>query len=432
MKPRIINARNYAVVFDRSLLFVCSAPRSEGQPDGQMPRLLNRLTSVGMRSLPIGKHLDGNGLYLIKSSLEAGRWMFRYRLFGRRRDMGLGGWPAIGLADARRSAESARLLLNNGADPIGDRQLKRRVHLHLLRDVAKDCFEARKGDLRGDGAAGRWFSPLELHVLPKLGSTPITQINQVAIKDVLGSLWRNKPVTATKALERLGIVIRHAAAMGLEVDLQATAKARLLLGKPRHQVQHIPAMGWRDVPQFYASLSEPSATHLALRLLILTGVRSGPLRNIHLDQIDFQDRIWTIPADVMKGRVGLVSDFRVPLSSPAIGVVTTAISHTCREGLLFPGGGGAISDMTLSMYMKRRAIEGRPHGFRTSLRVWLAEQTDASREVAETTLAHTVGGKVERAYRRTDFLEQRRKYLESWGEFVSGSGSESAIVRNAA
>ena len=396
--------------------------------DGQMPRLSNRLTALGLRSLPAGKHLDGGGLYLIKSDFEVGRWMLRYRQFGRRRDMGLGGWPNVGLADARRAAESARQLLNNGEDPIAIRQVKRRAHLHLLRDVAKDCFEARKSDLRGDGVAGRWFSPLELHVLPKLGSTPITQVNQVAIKDVLAALWRDKPVTATKALERLGIVMKHAAAMGLEVDLQATAKARLLLGKPRHQVQHIPAMRWQDVPAFYSSLSELSATHLALRLLILTGVRSAPLRHIRLDQIDLHSRIWTVPAHVMKGRMGSTSDFRVPLSSEAIRIIESARSSISRNGSLFASGEGVIGDMTLSMHMKRRGIPARPHGFRTSLRVWLAEQTDASREVAETILAHTVGGKVERAYRRTDFLEQRRDLMERWAAFVSERPSRSLLA----
>jgi hypothetical protein len=116
------------------------------------------------------------------------------------------------------------------------RQLQRRANVHLLKDVAKDCFEAKKSELRGDRLSGRWFSPLKHHVLPKLGSTPVSQLNQLAIKDALAPLWRDKPVTAVKALNRLGIIIKHAAAMGLEVDLQATTKARLLLGKPRHEV----------------------------------------------------------------------------------------------------------------------------------------------------------------------------------------------------
>jgi integrase len=400
-----------------------------------MPKLLNRLTSFGLRPLPAGKHLDGAGLYLIKSEADSGRWMLRYRQFGRRRDMGLGGWPAVSLAEARRKSEAARQQLRNGEDPITTRQAKRRTHFFLLRDIAKDCFETRKSDLRADGVAGRWFSPLELHVLPKLGGTPITQINQVAIKDALASLWREKPVTAAKALERLGIIFKHAAAMGLDVDLQATAKARLLLGKPRHQVQHIPAMPWAEVPAFYASLNEQVPAHLALRLLILTGVRSGPMRHIRLGQIDKDTGIWTVPAEVMKGRVGATSEFRVPLAPQAMRIVEEAASVYGENGFLFPGANdGPISDMTLSMHMKRQGLQARPHGFRTSLRVWLAEQTSAPHEVAETVLAHTVGNKVERAYRRTDYLEQRRMLMQQWADHVSHGSTplhQGSCVRHA-
>lgn len=394
--------------------------------DGRMPRISNRLSSIALKALPAGKYPDGDGLYLIKSVPECGRWMLRFRQFGRRRDMGLGGWPAVGLADARKRAMAARQHLRDGADPISVRQAQRQAHSVLLRDVAQDCFEARKNDLRGAGVAGRWFSPLELHVLPKLGATPVAQLNQVSIKETLHSLWREKPVTAMKALERLGIVVRHAAAMGLNVDLQATSKARLLLGAPRHKVQHIPAMPWTEVPAFYASLIDPSSTHLALRLLVLTGVRSAPVRQCHIDQVDFASRIWTVPADIMKGRMGSTSEFRVPLAGEAMRVIEQAADSTCRDGWLFGGGGGVVSDMTLSMHMKRRGLGARPHGFRTSLRVWLAEQTNASREVAETILAHVVGGKVERAYRRTDLLEQRRIYMELWAQFLLAPQSPAA------
>jgi integrase len=385
-----------------------------------MARGLKRLTVVGLRALRPGKHLDGGGLHLLKTSADAGRWMLRYRLFGRRRDMGLGAWPTVSLAEARRAAELARAGIRSGEDPITTRREFRRSQLNLLRDVAQECFEARKASLKGEGEAGRWFSPLELHVLPRLGATPVTQIRQVAIRDALVQLWREKPVTAGKALDRLGLVLRHAAAMGLDVDLQATMKAKLLLGAPRQQVRHIPALPWSEVPAFYAALDTTSPTHLALRLLILTGMRSAPVRMIRRDQVDFKDMVWTVPAETMKGRVGQTAEFRVPLSSQATHVVRLA-SKAARDGLLFPGAKGAvISDMTLSMYMRRAGLEARPHGFRTSLRVWLAEQTDAPREIAETILAHTVGAKVERAYRRTDFLEQRRTLMQRWADFVTG------------
>ena len=384
-----------------------------------MARKSNRLTVVGLRKLPRGKHADGNGLYLLKTSPECGRWMLRYRQFGRRRDMGLGGWPAVGLADARRNAQVAHDQIRNNVDPIAMRREQHRAHLHLLSEIAMDCFESRKSQLRNEGADGRWFSPLELHVLPKLGSTPVTQIRQVLIRDTLAQLWRDKPVTAEKALERLGLVLKHAAALGLEVDLQATMKARLLLGKTRRTVKHIPAPHWKDVPEFYDAMTEPTLPHLALKLLILTGIRSGPLRHARTDQFDLEQGIWTIPADVMKGRVGADSEFRVPLSRQAVGIIQETTHLFSNTNFLFAGPrGNQISDMTLLMYMKRRGLDARPHGFRTSLRVWLAEQTGAPHEVAETVLAHTSGSKVVRAYRRTDFLEQRRQLMQQWADYV--------------
>ena len=120
--------------------------------------------------------------------------------------------------------------------------------------------------MKGDGMAGLWLSPLTLHVLPKLGRVPVTELDQRDIRDTLAPIWHTKADTARKAMNRLSIVLRHAAALGLDVDLQATEKARALLGKSRHQPKNIPAMDWRDVPDFYASLKEPTLAHLALRL----------------------------------------------------------------------------------------------------------------------------------------------------------------------
>lgn len=132
--------------------------------------------------------------------------------------------------------------------------------------VPVEAFEARKAQLKGDGKAGRWFSPLELHVLPKLGRVPVEELDQQDITNTLAPIWHTKADTARKAMNRLGIVMRHAAAMGLDVDMQATEKAKALLGKSRHQPKHVPAMDWREVPAFYQSLNEGTITNLALRL----------------------------------------------------------------------------------------------------------------------------------------------------------------------
>ena len=177
------------------------------------------------------------------------------------------------------------------------------------------------------------------------------------------------------------MVFKYAAAMGLNVDLNAVAKAKALLGKSRQVSKNIPALDWRMVPDFYASLSEPTTVHLALKLLILTGVRSYAIRNAHLDQFDGDT--WIIPAENMKGQITQTSDFQVPLSSEAQIVISTAM-HFARDGFLFPGiRARVISDASLARLMQRRGMEERPHGFRSSLRTWLAETTNASEQVAE-------------------------------------------------
>lgn len=381
----------------------------------------NRLSAAFVKTAPAGKHCDGGGLWLVMRADGGGQWVLRITVHGRRREMGLGALSNVGLAAARDMAERWRAVAVSGRDPIKERERQAREAAradNTLRVVALAAFEARKAELKGDGMAGRWFSPLELHVLPKLGKVPVQDIDQRDIRDTLAPIWHTKAPTAKKALDRLAIVFRHAAAEGLDVDLQVASKARLLLGKSRHETQNIPAMPWAEVPAFYESLDEPTLGHLALRLLILTGVRTKPVRFMRLEHI--QGDIWTIPADLMKGRIGQTNDFRVPLSQEAQRVIELA-KPFAREGYLFPSvRKGVISDTTMARLMERRGLEARPHGFRTALRVWLAETTDTPHEVAEMMIAHSTGNKVVLAYRRTDFLEQRQALLERWAAYVTG------------
>ena len=393
-----------------------------------MARELHRLSAVKVKNAAPGKHADGGGLWLWKRDDGGAQWVLRVTVHGRRHEMGLGSTDDVSLAQARREAERWRAVALSGVNPVRERERLRREaerNLHLLKDVAADAFEARKAELKGEGAAGRWYSPLALHVLPKLGKTPVAEIDQVDIRNALAPIWHDKGETAGKALARLEIVMRHAAALGLDVDLQACAKARALLGKTRQERAHIPAMAWQDVPGFYASLNDGSVTHLALRLLILTGVRSAPLRHIREDQI--AGDVWTIPAEKMKGRKGQTDDFRVPLSAEALAVIEEARRHA-RGWFLFPSvRAGVISDATMIRFMERKGMAERPHGFRTSLRTWLAEATDAPHEVAEACLAHATGNAVSRAYQRSDLLEQRRVLMERWAAHVTGRGGQ--VVR---
>ncbi|QEE12280.1 integrase arm-type DNA-binding domain-containing protein [Bartonella krasnovii] len=384
--------------------------------------LMNRLNARSVATLGAGKYNDGAGLLLHKRKDGGAQWIYRYTLHGRRREMGLGTLRNVSLKKARELANQWRSVLHEGRDPIQERNKQKREaisNLHYLKDIALDAFESRKAELKGDGKNGKWFTPLRLYILPKLGCLPVSEITQTEIRNTLAPIWHTKATTAEKALIRLNICLKHAAALGLDVDLQATEKARALLGKQLHKTQNIPAMDWKDVPAFYKTLCQKTAiTQLALRLLILTGVRTFPLRHIREDQIE--DDVWTIPAENMKGKRDATTEFRVPLSTEALKIIEQARCISKSDFLLSPTGRCPIGENCMAKYMQQIGVEARPHGFRSSLRNWLAETTDAPYEVAETILSHTVGGKVERAYRRTDYLEQRRIYMDKWAAYVTG------------
>ncbi|WP_019224119.1 tyrosine-type recombinase/integrase [Bartonella rattaustraliani] len=384
--------------------------------------LMNRLNARAVATLGAGKYNDGAGLLLHKRKDGGAQWLYRYTIHGRRREMGLGALRDVSLKQARETATKWRSVLREGRDPIKEREKQKREamrNLHYLKDIALDAFESRKAELKGDGKNGNWFLPLKLHVLPKLGCLPVSEITQTEIRNVLAPIWHTKAGAAQTALIRIKLCLKHAAALGLNVDLQAVEKARALLGKQRHKTVNRPAMDWKDVPAFYQTLCQTTTmTQLALRLLILTGVRTRPLRYIHKDQVEGD--IWTIPAENMKGRRDATTEFRVPLSTEALEILKQARLLSRNDFFFSATGRGPLAEKCMSKYMQQTGLNACPHGFRSSLRNWLAETTDAPYEVAETILSHTVGGKVERAYRRTDYLEQRRVYMDKWAAFVTG------------
>ena len=386
-------------------------------------RAINRLSALAIKNLPAGKHADGGGLWLIKRDDGGGKWIYRYTIKGKRREMGLGSSRFVSLKEVRAEVERWRRVVSTGKDAIRLRDRDRReaeVVKPTLEAVAKACFEARKADLKGDGSAGRWFSPLELHVMPKIGDVPIDEVSQNDLRDTLAPIWHEKAETARKAMNRLTIVFRHGAAMGLPVDMQATIKAKALLGAQRKQSKHIPAMPWREVPKFAASLQDGGMVEQCLIFLILTACRSGEVRAATWNEIDLLEALWTIPADRMKAQ----TEHRVPLTPKAVEVLYRARPYE-RDGLVFPSQRkGCVSDMAMGMLMRRRGLEYRPHGFRSSFRDWCAEETDVPREVAESCLAHTTGSEVERAYRRTDFLDRRRDLMLKWSDHCCHGDTE--------
>lgn len=284
--------------------------------------------------------------------------------------------------------------------------------------MADIVFESLKARLKGDGENGRWFSPLKLHVIPKLGRRPISTIHQRDIRDALAPIWQSKHETADKALYRTRKVFTMARLMGYEADPFVCDAARDMLGHVDQAVESIAATPWQDMPELFARLDKPHPSHLALRFTILTAARGMPVRGARFDEMDCD--VWTVPAERMKGQKGKVRDFRTPLSTAALEVVETCRS-IARNGFLFPSprAGKGISDVAMTKALNALNETGRMHGFRTSFRTWVQETDAGSWEVAETALAHIIGNQVERAYARSDLLDQRRILMQKWADFVT-------------
>ena len=376
--------------------------------------LHNAIGQLRAKNLGPGKHPDGQGLWLVKRSKDAGKWILRLAVAGKRREMGLGRWPDVSIAEARERAAEARKTLRGGADPICEREKAKHGSGRLtLAQAITSCFDARKAELKDDGDAGRWMSPLKTHIIPKLGKLPVEDIDQHALKRVLDPIWHEKPEAAAKALNRLNLTLKHAAALGLNVDLQATMKARALLGKQRHTVTHIPSLPYQDAPAFYRWLcTTDGVSALALRFLMLTVARTSEVRLATFDEIEGD--IWTLPPD----RTKTAREHRVPLTDEVLKLVSR-----CRElspnNHLFPAyKGKPISDAAMATLMKRQGYSARPHGFRATFRTWCEECTDAPFEVKEAALGHAVDVGVVGAYQRSDRLEQRRSLLIRYADFL--------------
>jgi integrase len=377
--------------------------------------LYNALNQMTARSLDKGKYADGQGLWLVKRDKQFGKWMLRVVLSGKRREMGLGRWPDVSIAEARERAAAARRQLRDGIDPIFDRQKSKRTVKRLtLKDAIDKCFDARKAQLKREGDAGRWLSPLKTHIIPKLGNYPVEEVDQHSLVETLGPIWHDKAEVARKALNRVNLTLKHAAAFGLNVDLQATMKARALLGKQRHQAEHIPSLPYADAPAFYQWITTvPGVTALALRLLMLTLARTSEVRLATFEEI--KGDVWHLaPERTKTGR-----EHRIPLTAEAQSVIVAAKALS-GGALLFPSlKGKALSDAGMAALMKREGYAARPHGFRATFRTWVEEKTKADYETKEAALGHMVDTGVVRAYQRSDRLEKRLTLLKQWAKFLS-------------
>ena len=366
-----------------------------------------------------GRYGDGNGLYLIVDPSGASRWVLRVQANGKRRDVGLGGVRSVTLAEARDLAHEVRRKTKAGHDPVAARRAER-DGMPTFEAMARTVHTARLETWRNGKHTAQWLATLETHAFPMIGKLPVNRVETGDVLKVLLPIWTAKPETARRVLQRLHNVLDHATAAGHRSGENPCRIAAIGLPKQGHTVQHFTALPYSELPAFMVKLRSAETAEvirLALEFLILTAGRSGEVRGALWSEFDMKAKLWTIPALRMKA----TREHVVPLSPRAFEIVEAARKLSPDSDLLFPSIRSAdkpMSDMTLTMLLRRMKIHATAHGFRSSFRDWAAEETNFPSEVVEMALAHAIGNKVEAAYRRGKLLEKRRELMVAWNRLA--------------
>lgn len=379
-----------------------------------------RLTALKVRSIDKpGRYGDGNGLYLNVAKGGSKSWVQRITIDGVRRDMGLGGYPAVSLAQARAQAASNKSAVASGINPIVE---KRRATTPTFREAAMQVHAINLPTWRNGKHAAQWISTLQTYAFPVIGDMKVDAIRKIDVLACLTPIWTAKPETARRVRQRMRAVFSWAMAHDyVEYNVAGEAINAALPAMPKVRAHHR-ALPYVDVPEVLEMIAATRASEsakLCFRFTVLTASRSGEARAATWDEIDADSALWTVPALRMKaGRA-----HRVPLSDAAIEVLEEADAISDESGLAFPSPrkrGRPLSDMTLTKLLRDNGISERTtmHGFRSSFRNWAQEQTGASHAAMELSLAHTVGSAVEQAYMRSDLLEQRRKLMQQWADYL--------------
>jgi len=385
------------------------------------------------------------GLYLVPGgSPGTGKWILRFLspATGKRREMGLGSYPTTSIRDARVRAFEARGIIDQGNDPL---ELRRKQEREAIRLAAVPTFAEAACQHHADKAGGfrnkkhgdQWITTLERFIFSKIGKTRVNHLGPADFAACLKPIWLEKPETASRVKQRCDAVMNWAAANGFIVASPVGVVDKLLPRQPgkRERVQHQPALPWRSVPTFFREVlhaGEANITRQMLELVILTACRSGELRHMEWQEINFSQAIWTVPARRMKAKAA----HRVPLGPRSIEILENRLEQSeRREGLVFLSRtNNPVTDMALTKFLHDHDVEsdtqGRnatAHGFRSSFRDW-ASENGYPRDLAERALAHTVKSAVEAAYHRTDLLEQRRPVMLAWENFcLRGDANTSQV-----
>jgi integrase len=384
-----------------------------------------------------GRYGDGHGLYLQVSSSGVKSWLLRYERLGRERWMGLGPLHTVGLKDARDRALNARRQLLDGIDPLDARRAERAAQtLEAARSLtfeqaAQQYFDAYEKQWRNAKHRQQFLNTLKAYTFPRIGKLPVAAIDTGLVLSCIDPIWQNKTETASRVRARIESVLDWATVRGFRKgDNPARWKGHLDNVLPaRGQLKkttHHAALDYRELPAFMVALSgREGVAARALELTVLNAARTGEVIGATWDEIDLVAKVWTVPADRIKGG----KEHRVPLSDRAVEILQ-ALPREENNNFVFIGAAGrGLSNMAMASVLARmQATEITVHGFRSTFRDWAAERTSYPNHVVEMALAHVVGNKVEAAYRRGDLFDKRRRLMADWARHSMTGSSNAANV----
>lgn len=339
-------------------------------------RKRNSLSAVFVQSVQeTGTYADGGGLNLRAEDSGAKFWFQRVTIDGKRRNLGLGGYPTASLAEARKAALVNSRMIREGRDPLAEKReaiaARNRPPTPTFAEASEIVIDMRRPTWTNAKHASQWASTLTTYAFPKIGPKPVTDITSADILSVLTPIWTAKPETASRVRQRMETVLDWAVAQGYRTDNPGTRSIAKVLPKTPRTKQHFAALRYRDVPAALEQVNGSSAdsiTKLAFEFLVLTAARSGEVRLATWNEIDWRGRRWAVPAERMKAR----REHQVPLSDRSIEVLRQAEGLTEGSGeLVFPGSRGRpLSDMVFTALLRRLDIPAVAHGFRSSFKDW--------------------------------------------------------------
>jgi integrase len=371
-----------------------------------------------------GRHSVGDGLILAVSESGARSWMARVRdPVGKRRDYGLGPYPEVTLAEARERAAKMRRDVRDGITPPTKKERRAAARrIPTFEQAARLLFESEKESWRNEKHRYQWIRTLEMFVFPKVGALPVDQVGRPQVIDALTPIWKAKPETARRVLQRVLTVVDWAFARDYRTTQVPRDAVIAGLGDQPGERGNFAAIPYSQAPALLSTFRDQPETfgRLGLQFAILTAARSGEVRGALWSEIDREARTWTVPAERMKAK----KEHVVPLNDSALTLIDRAAEIRTGD-LIFPGAGGRkpMSDATMAKALREAGVpreKGTVHGMRSTFRDWAAEETTVQNEVVEMALAHAISSAVERAYRRGDLLAKRRGLMDAWDRYLSG------------